>query len=269
MPIKMPANLPAYDVLTREGVMVMDPDQAARQEHVCGTGIGITMVPFDQRDLVQCGRGFRAVGKEDACAGATLYPQVLQKVISLERVIAGIKPTGDVQRVLSGLIRHRINRAFGIHVEQHRAEGPGVAAVEPVGQRPDGPRVAERVDEEFVGIDSQAPVTVAISAQQPVHPVHAEAGSLVAFARVPDRHIGLRSEQFRRAIRAVIVDKNEMGHAHFPVVFQEIGQPDAFVAQRAEHQNVLAADQIGAVGDRFQFAAFAERAESPAFSLKP
>jgi homoserine O-succinyltransferase/O-acetyltransferase len=32
MPIKMPANLPAYAVLTREGVMVMDPDQAARQD---------------------------------------------------------------------------------------------------------------------------------------------------------------------------------------------------------------------------------------------
>ena len=32
MPIKMPANLPAYAVLTREGVMVMDPDQASRQD---------------------------------------------------------------------------------------------------------------------------------------------------------------------------------------------------------------------------------------------
>ena len=32
MPIKIPADLPAYDVLTREGVMVMDPDQAARQD---------------------------------------------------------------------------------------------------------------------------------------------------------------------------------------------------------------------------------------------
>ncbi|MGX0877724.1 homoserine O-succinyltransferase [Roseovarius sp. MBR-154] len=32
MPIKMPADLPAYAVLTREGVMVMDPDQAARQD---------------------------------------------------------------------------------------------------------------------------------------------------------------------------------------------------------------------------------------------
>jgi len=32
MPIKIPANLPAYDVLTREGVMVMDADQAARQD---------------------------------------------------------------------------------------------------------------------------------------------------------------------------------------------------------------------------------------------
>ncbi|MGX0901927.1 homoserine O-succinyltransferase [Roseovarius sp. MBR-79] len=32
MPIKIPANLPAYDVLKREGVMVMDPDHAARQD---------------------------------------------------------------------------------------------------------------------------------------------------------------------------------------------------------------------------------------------
>ena len=32
MPIKLPSDLPAYDVLTREGVMVMDEDQAARQD---------------------------------------------------------------------------------------------------------------------------------------------------------------------------------------------------------------------------------------------
>lgn len=32
MPIKLPANLPAYDVLTREGVMVMSDDQADRQD---------------------------------------------------------------------------------------------------------------------------------------------------------------------------------------------------------------------------------------------
>jgi homoserine O-succinyltransferase len=32
MPIKIPATLPAYDVLTREGVSVMDEDQAARQD---------------------------------------------------------------------------------------------------------------------------------------------------------------------------------------------------------------------------------------------
>jgi homoserine O-succinyltransferase len=32
MPIKIPATLPAYDVLTREGVMVVDEDAAARQD---------------------------------------------------------------------------------------------------------------------------------------------------------------------------------------------------------------------------------------------
>ncbi len=32
MPIKIPSSLPAFDVLTREGVMVMDEDQASRQD---------------------------------------------------------------------------------------------------------------------------------------------------------------------------------------------------------------------------------------------
>jgi homoserine O-succinyltransferase len=32
MPIKLPSNLPAYDVLQAEGVMVVDEDQAARQD---------------------------------------------------------------------------------------------------------------------------------------------------------------------------------------------------------------------------------------------
>jgi homoserine O-succinyltransferase len=32
MPIKIPVDLPAFDVLTREGVMVMDEDHAARQD---------------------------------------------------------------------------------------------------------------------------------------------------------------------------------------------------------------------------------------------
>ncbi|KFI31720.1 homoserine O-succinyltransferase [Haematobacter massiliensis] len=32
MPIKLPENLPAYDVLSREGVMVMSDDRAARQD---------------------------------------------------------------------------------------------------------------------------------------------------------------------------------------------------------------------------------------------
>ena len=32
MPIKIPENLPAFDVLTREGVMVMSDDQASRQD---------------------------------------------------------------------------------------------------------------------------------------------------------------------------------------------------------------------------------------------
>lgn len=32
MPITLPANLPAFDILSREGVMVMTPERAARQE---------------------------------------------------------------------------------------------------------------------------------------------------------------------------------------------------------------------------------------------
>ena len=32
MPIKLPSTLPAYNVLTREGVMVIDAELAARQD---------------------------------------------------------------------------------------------------------------------------------------------------------------------------------------------------------------------------------------------
>ena len=32
MPIKLPSDLPAYDVLTREGVMVVDEELAATQD---------------------------------------------------------------------------------------------------------------------------------------------------------------------------------------------------------------------------------------------
>lgn len=32
MPIKLPSHLPAYSVLSREGVMVMGEDQASRQD---------------------------------------------------------------------------------------------------------------------------------------------------------------------------------------------------------------------------------------------
>jgi len=32
MPIKLPAALPAFDVLNREGVMVLDEDAASRQD---------------------------------------------------------------------------------------------------------------------------------------------------------------------------------------------------------------------------------------------
>ena len=32
MPIKIPSDLPAFDVLTNEGVMVMSEDQASRQD---------------------------------------------------------------------------------------------------------------------------------------------------------------------------------------------------------------------------------------------
>ncbi|HHY01903.1 MAG TPA: homoserine O-succinyltransferase, partial [Paracoccus sp.] len=32
MPITLPSNLPAFEILKREGVMVMEPDRAARQD---------------------------------------------------------------------------------------------------------------------------------------------------------------------------------------------------------------------------------------------
>ena len=48
MPIKIPSNLPAYDVLRREGVMVMAEDTAARQD-IRPLKIGLLITEDDGR----------------------------------------------------------------------------------------------------------------------------------------------------------------------------------------------------------------------------
>src|SRR6056297_1613923 len=125
--------------------------EPARQQHVGGTVIGIAPVPAHQRRLVERRRLFRVVGKEHPRPRSALYPQIAVEAVLLNHVIARIEPCGDLHRILPGAVGHRVEPPLGIHVQKHRAKGLDRAAVEPVGQRADGPRVAERVDEELIG----------------------------------------------------------------------------------------------------------------------
>ena len=63
MPIKIPSNLPAYDVLNREGVMVLDEDTAGRQDirplriALLNLMIGLTTPPLGVCLFVAAGIG--------------------------------------------------------------------------------------------------------------------------------------------------------------------------------------------------------------------
>ena len=63
-------------------------------------------------------------------------------------------------------------------------------------------------------------------------------------------------------------DEDEMRHAPVAVIGQEIGQPDAFIAQRDKTQHVRGADIIRAVGDKHQLARLAPGPDKEPLPLK-
>ena len=103
-----------------------------------------------------------------------------------------VEPARDLERVLTRVIGAARPAAPWIHVQKHGRERLHRRCVKPVRQRHQRARVAMRIDQEFVGIDGQAPMPAAVFAQQkPVQPIHAEARFLVAAMGVPQRHVRL------------------------------------------------------------------------------
>ena len=109
-----------------------------------------------------------------------MNPDVAVKLVLRDHIVAGIKPGRNLKRVLPGLIGHRINPPLGVHIQKHGAKGFDLTGIKPVGQGPDRAGIAKRIDKEFIGIDHEGPVIMAVFLLQPVQPIDPKAGPLVA-----------------------------------------------------------------------------------------
>ena len=161
-------------------------------------------------------------------------------------------------RVIFGRNPPLRDRAFGIHVHHQRAKTVAALPVKPAGQRGQGPGFPVGVDEQFIGIQRQAPVPVAVAQHQPGQPVHPETRSLVAGPGLPERDVGLIAQQNGRAIGAGVVHDKEVPHPQRTVVRQEMRQAMSLVAQAEKAQDVIGADPGRAVDHRGKLTAFAD-----------
>ena len=191
---------------------------------------------------------------------ATPNPQVSVGAVAADHVIAAVEVTGDIDRVLTFAVGMRPDRPLGIHVQHHRRKGPDTIAIQPVGQRPDGPRVAIRIDEELINIDGQRPVPMTIAHQKPVHPVGAKTCRLITICGVPQRYVGLAGQIFAAAVVRPVVHDQEMPDPDRAVIGQKIGQANPFVADGGQEEDGRRANTAGAVCNRRKIAPLAESA---------
>ena len=243
--------------------------QPPRQHHMGRADISIIAVPFDQRDLVQRRRTFRVFVEKRPRARSALHPKIAEFLVLGDRIIAAVKPIGDLERVLPLVIGKSINRSLGIHIQQHCTERPDRRCIQPIRQRPDRPCVAERINQKFIDIDHQRPMPVPITRLQPVQPIHPEPRPFIALPGFPQRHVRLIHQVFRRPVIRAIVHHQEMINPKLAVVFQEIFQPHLFVAQRGKHQNIVGLDLLSAIRHGLQITTLTERANTPPFALQP
>ena len=164
-----------------------------------------------------------------------------------------------LQRVVTGAVAPLRDRLFRVKVQRQRAQRMLALTFQPVGQGGQGPGLPIRVDQDLVGIQRQAPVPVAVPQHQPGQPVHPETRGLVAGAGLPQRHVRLPDQPGGAAVRAAVVDNQELPDAQLAVMLQHEGKPLAFVAHTQKAQDVAPADFGGSIDDRVQLAAAADR----------
>lgn len=205
---------------------------------MCRADIGITLVPLHKRNLVQCRRLFWCIAKEYARARTALNPEIPKAFVLFDEVIARIEPRRDLERILPHAIGRIVDPALGIHIEKHRAERFDRRGIKPIGQSADRARIAKRVDKKLVWIDDKRPMPRRVFPLEPIEPIHAEARTLVACCRGPERNVGLLFEIFTAAVIAVVVDDQEVIDAELAIILEKIGKPHKFVAQGGKDKDV-------------------------------
>ena len=157
--------------------------------------------------------------------------------------------------------------ALWIHIQQHGRERLNRRRVEPIRQCANGSRIAERKNKQLIWIDDQGPMPMAVSHQQPVHPIDAKAGPLIALSCRPKRNVRLIREILSPTIIAIVVDHQKVVNAEVAIILKEIRQPHVFVAQCRDKQNIAFANLRGAICNRRKLVTLTQRTNEPATTL--
>jgi hypothetical protein len=101
----------------------------------------------------------------------------------------------------------------------------------------------------LVAIDVQYPLAGEVSASQRINPINAEIRLLIVVARSKDCAIALLQEEFPRAIRRIIIDKNKLLNSTLPVVTQEVRDDFPLIPHNAQNRYVRGAYAGGEPAD--------------------
>ena len=147
---------------------------------------------------------------------------------------------------------------FGVEVQHQRPHRRDILAVQPAGQSAQLMRLGSRVDQQLIHIHRHRPVPGPVAPLQSGQPIHPETGRLVAGIAPPERYIGLPGKIIRAAVVAAVVYEEEMGNAQPAVMLQEEWQPQHFIAQGREKQDVIVLDRACFPRNAGQFMSFAK-----------
>ena len=112
------------------------------------------------------------------------------------------------------------------------------------------------VNDGAVRIDGQDPVTGAVFHQKPIQPICPKTCFLVAVRCMPNGYVRLIGQIFKRPIRAVVIDDQEMVDPQIPVILEKIWETDLFISQRGEQQVIVLPDILRTVRIGAKFAPF-------------
>ena len=232
-----------------------------------GIDVNVSPVPPQQGQLVQRRATVGIARKEDPFPDAPMQDPVALRRHHPAPIRGGIEPR---QAFGQGRPRSGIGLAqwtARIQIQHHRPHGRATGGVQMGGQARQRMAVPFGIDQQFVGIDRDAPMAVAMAKQQRAQPVHPETRASVAARRLPQRNIGLATQEILGPVSAGVIDDQEASDTQPAIMIQEFRQAQHLVPQGCEAKDAVGPDRRRAVRQRGQIPARPQAApqQFPAF----